>query len=488
MQLSMLLTSFLLLLSFTNAKPVFHRRNPNKFVTVPVKRYPYEPRNIHPLIASAQIVNRGLLRFARMSGAPDPPRELLERNLMRRVLAVEGADGLERRFNRRSFDDDDDTLVLEKRFNPYVSGVVPVANLKNLAAVGSQPNITPANKPTANNSLALDIDGSDTSYLATIQIGTPPRDFSILMDSGSADFWVGSEECQSTDGGGCGNHVFLGNTSSSSFVDTAAPFAIKYGKGSVKGTIINDDVSIAGLSLPGHVFGATTLESPEFSGNVPFDGLMGLGQSKLSNQKTLTPVEALAKAGLISDAILSYKLGRSRDTENDGEITFGGLDPSKFDPKTLVTVPNVDPRGFWTAALDGVTVGGKSLKLQGRTAILDTGTTLALLPLNDAIALHNQIPGATLDRTNGFTIPCKTTTVVSLTFGRRAFDIDPRDLSFIPVDTQNERCISGFAATNLGGTGNGSASTQWLVGDTFLKNVYLSTSVGDNSISLAKLV
>jgi hypothetical protein len=43
----------------------------------------------------------------------------------------------------------------------------------------------------------------------------------------------------------------------------------------------------------------------------------------LSRQKTLTPVEALAKAGLISDAIVSYKLARVRDNNNDGDITFG---------------------------------------------------------------------------------------------------------------------------------------------------------------------
>ena len=43
----------------------------------------------------------------------------------------------------------------------------------------------------------------DVGYIATIQMGTPPRDFKLLMDSGSADLWVGSENCQSEGGGGC---------------------------------------------------------------------------------------------------------------------------------------------------------------------------------------------------------------------------------------------------------------------------------------------
>ena len=43
----------------------------------------------------------------------------------------------------------------------------------------------------------------DVGYIATIQIGTPARDFKLLMDSGSADFWVGSETCVSEGGGDC---------------------------------------------------------------------------------------------------------------------------------------------------------------------------------------------------------------------------------------------------------------------------------------------
>jgi len=39
--------------------------------------------------------------------------------------------------------------------------------------------------------------------MAKLAIGTPPRTFSLLMDSGSADFWVGGEGCQGKDGNGC---------------------------------------------------------------------------------------------------------------------------------------------------------------------------------------------------------------------------------------------------------------------------------------------
>ena len=52
-----------------------------------------------------------------------------------------------------------------------------------------------ASTPTADNSLGLDIEANDVTYLGTVQMGTPPQDFTVIMDTGSADFWVGSENC-----------------------------------------------------------------------------------------------------------------------------------------------------------------------------------------------------------------------------------------------------------------------------------------------------
>jgi len=317
-----------------------------------------------------------------------------------------------------------------------------------------------------------------------VQIGTPPTTFQLLMDSGSADLWVGGEACQSQAGGGCGTHTFLGTKSSSTFKDTTTQFQVTYGTGQVAGTLCTDNINLAGLPLATHTFGTASAESTDFSSNqTPFDGLMGLAQSTLSQQKVLTPPESLAKAGTISAAITSFKISRLADQKNDGEITFGGLDSTKFQTNTLVTVKNVNTQGFWEAPMVP-TVGGASVGLDtGRTAILDSGTTLIVAPPADAAAIHKAIPGAASDGQGGFTVPCTTTASVEMTFGGQTFAIDPRDIAFLPVQANDPtgNCISGISSGTIGG------AQEWLVGDVFLKNAYFSVDVGANTVSLAKL-
>jgi hypothetical protein len=173
----------------------------------------------------------------------------------------------------------------------------------------------------------------------------------------------------------------------------------------------------------------------------------------------LTPVESLAQQKLITDAITSYKISCLQDEKNDGEITFGGLDATKFDAQTLVTFNNVNQDGFWEGNMDAVTVDGQDTGLTGRTAILDTGTTLIIAPPSDAAAVHSLIAGAQSDGNGGFTIPCTTNASVALSFGGQSFAIDTRDLLFAPVDPNDLTgdCVSGISTGQIGG------DTEWLV-------------------------
>lgn len=340
-------------------------------------------------------------------------------------------------------------------------------------------NLTLASSPTAVQSLGLAIESNDIGYVANIQLGSLNTTFRMLIDSGSADTWVPSASCAA-----CGStHQKLGSDNSDSFQASNTPFSIQYGTGDVSGFLATDNVEIAGLKLEGYTFAVTTEESDDFADDtVPFDGLMGLARSELSNAGQPTPIDALYDAKLVQAPVMGYHLGRVADGYNDGEVTFGGVDPAKY-TGNITEIENVSTRGFWEAAIDTVSVSGKDLGLDGRTAILDTGTTLIVAPPADADTLHAAIPGSKSDGQGGYTIPCTTTAQVSLTFGGIQFPIDTRDMLFVPVDAGDLTgdCVSAVSAGNVG------QNNEWLVGATFLKNVYFATNTKANKIGLARL-
>lgn len=151
------------------------------------------------------------------------------------------------------------------------------------------------------------------------------------------------------------------------------------------------------------------------------------------------------------------------------------MDSSSKFTGPLVTFPNVSPSGFWEGQLDDITVDGKSLNLGPRTAILDTGTTLLVLPQSDVDALHAQIPGSAPDGQGGFTIPCNTDAVLAFSFGGTSFAINSKDLIFNQIG--GNRCTSGVTAGTIGGP------TEMLLGDVFLKRSVCRLSSFDLSSS-----
>ncbi len=107
--------------------------------------------------------------------------------------------------------------------------------------------------------------------------------------------------------------------------------------------------------------------------------------------------------------------------------------------------------------MDAVTADGQDLGLQGRTAILDTGTTLIVAPPADAAAVHAAIPGAQSDGQGGFIIPCDTTTSIALSFGGTEFAINSEDLIFAAADNTGQNCVSGISSGQI------VDDTTWLV-------------------------
>jgi cathepsin D len=78
---------------------------------------------------------------------------------------------------------------------------------------------------------------------------------------------------------------------------------------------------------------------------------------------------------LVTRKLIGVNLQRASEHLNDGEVSFGVIDTSKFVGK-LSVVPNVATSGLWEAPLTDAFVNGQPMGFVGRTSITDTGTSM----------------------------------------------------------------------------------------------------------------
>ena len=277
------------------------------------------------------------------------------------------------------------------------------------------------------------------------------------MDTGATNTWVMGSDCTSV---ACTTHNTFGTDDSETLKVTQKPFNLTYGTGSVNGVIVNDTISFAGKSIS-MSFGSASSTSDDFN-NYPMDGILGLGRTGANQMGVPTFLETVEKANLFSANLFGVNLNREADGNADGEINFGSPDTTKYvGDLTYIAVSNDH---FWQIPVDDVIVNGVHCGVNGNTAIIDTGTTYMLLPPEDAKQIHAQIPGSKLTG-ELYNLPCTTTDSVQMVFSGVPYDISPKDYVGRSVKG-TDLCVSNIISSQASG------ANEWLVGDTFLKNVY----------------
>ncbi|CAG8789694.1 13917_t:CDS:1 [Cetraspora pellucida] len=317
----------------------------------------------------------------------------------------------------------------------------------------------------------------DLSYYAKIIIGN--QEFNILLDTGSSNLWIPNKDCTSA---ACQNHNRFNPSSSPTFKKEGNPWSIQYGTGFASGITGIDNVKIGRFTADNQIFGLANNISDFF---IPLenDGILGLAFDSLNtiDNGTQTLISTLIKQKKIRP-IFSFHFQRALDFDDQGTFTLGGVDKTKFkgeitfNPLNSIKLP-LD--GFWVINLDDAIVDSKPLSFLGKAAIIDTGTSILILPDNDTAAIHNQIPGAVFDSQDDlYIIPCDTTAVVAFRFGGVDFSIQSKDLILAPISGTD--CISSIIPS-----GDSLPSDVWLLGQTFLRNVYSVFDVKNKKVGFA---
>ncbi|EGN95044.1 hypothetical protein SERLA73DRAFT_187322 [Serpula lacrymans var. lacrymans S7.3] len=329
----------------------------------------------------------------------------------------------------------------------------------------------------------------DSSYFGSLAIGTPPVSFDIILDTGSSDLWVASAAC----GAACTKSNTFNAASSSSFKNLSQSFVIQYGEGEAEGTLGQDIVQMAGFSVNNQVFAVVDAVSQNLLTS-PVSGLMGLAWQSIA-QSGATPFwQTLASSNSWDSPLMSFQLTRFLNATNPQSLEPGGVFTMGYTNQSLYTgsidYQNVISSSWWLLPLKTVTVQGTSINTNSAYAAIDTGTTNVGGPSDSIASIYAQIPGSaaiTSDNYQGYySYPCNTVVDVSLNFGGNTWAISPADFQYTQLEGSTTECIGAFFVAESG-SGNSDGSPSWIIGDTFLKNVYSVFRYNPASVGFAAL-
>lgn len=331
---------------------------------------------------------------------------------------------------------------------------------------------------------------SDSIYWGSVAIGSPAVAFDVILDTGSSDLWVSGSAC----GSSCSHGAQFNPSASSTFQNLSQPFAVQYGSGNVGGSLVSDTVQMAGFSVQNQPFGVVE----EVQGDLltsPISGLLGLAWQTIAATGKMPFWQTLVSSGAWTQPVMAFQLTRYiNDTRAPtsapgGSFTMGFVNTSLYtgdiDYQSIGSIPS-----FWFLSLTGLTVQGQNISLTvgAPNAAIDTGTTLVGGPPNVIQSMFAQIPGSqpgTGSWTNYYTYPCSTKVNVTMTFGGRTWPISPADFQLTQLSSS--QCVGAFFSLN-GTTGFGdSGNPTWVVGDTFLKNVFSVFRYNPPAVGFAQL-
>ncbi|KAG2355864.1 aspartic peptidase domain-containing protein [Suillus spraguei] len=243
-------------------------------------------------------------------------------------------------------------------------------------------------------SISIFRDSAWGKYSVTLSVGSPPRTYNVIVDTGSAVTWIGASSPYSETGVSTGQGV------------RALYSGIPGGpSSSFSGTIFRDTVTLGGgLAILNYDLAVAYTWN-----NVISDGVLGLGPEDLTlNTLTDRPgvtyptfTNCLVSAGAIDHNIVGifFRPTPNLDT-NVGELSFGGVDYTKFIGSIVYTpVTEITPSANYWGIDQSITYGDTEI-LDNAAGFIDSGTTfIKIAPY--AYHRYQAATGATFDQPTG---------------------------------------------------------------------------------------
>jgi len=342
-------------------------------------------------------------------------------------------------------------------------------NNKELLAQLSAPKYLSAKYADGSNDIVIS-DFQNAQYYGPITIGTPPKTFNVIFDTGSSNLWVPDTKC----GLACLAKSKYDSSKSSTFKANGTVFKIMYGSGPVSGVLAGDTVTMGESTVPMQTFAEIDDVKGLGLGYAlgKFDGILGMGFQNISVDHIPTVFQTLVKEGAVKQGLFGFYLGNNMP----GELTLGGTDSNHY-TGDLQYVP-VTSDTYWATKLDSLDYNGKPVTTTTKV-ILDTGTSILAGPSADVKKLADAA-GATPIRPGEYTIDCSKAASlpdVTVTMSGKSFTLKGTDY----VINAGSACLFGFTGIDVPAP----MGPLWIMGDVFIRKYYTVFDMDQNRLGFA---
>ncbi|XP_063164660.1 cathepsin E-like [Candoia aspera] len=322
-------------------------------------------------------------------------------------------------------------------------------------------------------------DYMNAQYYGEVSIGTPPQKFTVVFDTGSADFWVPSAYCISD---ACEIHQKFKSFLSHSYKYGGQQFSLRYGTGHLMGISSKDIVRISNISIAAQGFGESVFEPGTTFISAHFDGVLGLAYPPLSVVEALPVFDNMMQQHLVEEPVFSFLLNRD-GFEDGSELIFGGIDHSLYTgPVHWVPVTRKD---YWQIPIDNVKIQGQIIACKnGCEAMVDSGTSLITGPFQDIKKLQAKV-GAVPSSSGEFLVNCRRLSSlppISFTIGQKEFQLTAQQYIIKENSREEALCFSGFQPLDL----ITNEAPMWILGDVFMSAFYCVFDRGNDRVGFAK--
>lgn len=351
--------------------------------------------------------------------------------------------------------------------------------------------------------LQISLRNEVTYYTLDVSLGTPPQNFTLLIDTGSSDLWVIAENntyCSNSatviannEGINCTISGTFDSSASSTYSFNNTGFYIIYGDGTVaEGDWATDTLEIGNASITNMSFGLASTTNSSI-------GILGIGYT--SNEASLglddpytyenLPVK-LVNEGIINTP--AYSLWLNDINSDEGSILFGAVDHDKY-TGTLVSLSTLSaysgayPNSF-LVGLDSVSLeqdgSSETLFETSISALLDSGTSFTYFPTEQAAVVLEALNASYSSSTQYYVQTCTfegnlvynlSGAVITVPFSSLLIPLTYTDGTPYLLSSGQPACAIGVMPTT---------NDYAILGDTFLRSAYVVYDLQNNEIALAQ--